>query len=408
VSSSDTAPALRGGTLRVAVVDSHPIQYHVPWFRELDQRCELQVLYAHAQTAEGQARAGYGVSFDWDVDLSSGFRARMLRNVARDPGVHRFAGCDTPELFSLLAPERFDAVIVTGWYLKCFWQAVLACKRNGVPVLVRGDSQLTAQSDRLRRGAKQLLYPLLLRSFDGFLSVGARNRAYLERYHVPAARIFHVPHVVDVERFAQQAALARASREHARAELAAGEGDRIALSVGRLVPFKRCEDVIDAIAALGERGKHWIAAYAGAGPSSHELEQRARKLGVRVALLGFRNQSQLARVYDAADALVLASEARETWGLVVNEAMASGLPAIVSDAAGCAPDMIDEGKTGFSYRCGDIPALADRLERSRSLRSDPAVQQALAEQSRRHGPAHAAALTLEALHAVLRARGAKS
>lgn len=387
-------------TLRVAVVDSHPIQYHVPWFRELQQRCELEVLYAHAQTAEGQARAGYGVKFDWDVDLSAGYRARMLRNVARDPGVHHFAGCDSPELYALLTRERFDAVIVTGWYLKVFWQALIACKKNRVPVLVRGDSQLTAQPDRLRRAAKQLAYPVLLRGFDGFLSVGTRNRAYLEHYLVPAKRIHHVPHVVDVERFAAQAA-GEGDRVQLRAQLGAGEHDRIALCVGRLVPFKRCQDVIDAIAALGARGEDWIAVLAGAGPERAALEQRARERGVRVQLPGFVNQSQLARSYAAADVLVLPSEARETWGLVVNEAMACGLPALVSDAAGCAPDMIDEGKTGFTFPCGDVRALADRLERSRSLRADPEVQRALGERTRTHSPAYAAQLTIDAVQRVV-------
>jgi glycosyltransferase involved in cell wall biosynthesis len=75
---------------------------------------------------------------------------------------------------------------------------------------------------------------------------------------------------------------------------------------------------------------------------------------------GFKNQSELPAYYAAADVLVLPSES-ETWGLVVNEAMACGLPAIVSDAVGCAPDLIEEGKTGFTYPVGDVDALAGRL-----------------------------------------------
>jgi glycosyltransferase involved in cell wall biosynthesis len=87
--------------------------------------------------------------------------------------------------------------------------------------------------------------------------------------------------------------------------------------------------------------------------------------------------------------------------------MACGLPALVSAAAGCAPDMIDEGKTGFTFPCGDVPALADRLERSRSLRADPDVQRALAECTRTHSPAYAAQLTIDAVQRVLATRPAR-
>jgi glycosyltransferase involved in cell wall biosynthesis len=78
---------------------------------------------------------------------------------------------------------------------------------------------------------------------------------------------------------------------------------------------------------------------------------------------GFLNQSELSAAYVAADVLVLPSDGGETWGLVVNEAMASGLPAIVSDTVGCTPDLTEEGKTGFSYPVGNAAALAERLER---------------------------------------------
>src|SRR5215211_9228374 len=81
---------------RIGFLISHPIQYYAPIFRELAKRCELTVFFAHRQTAEQQARAGFGVAFDWDVDLLSGYDSRFLTNVARQPSTDRFAGCDTP------------------------------------------------------------------------------------------------------------------------------------------------------------------------------------------------------------------------------------------------------------------------------------------------------------------------
>ena len=76
---------------------------------------------------------------------------------------------------------------------------------------------------------------------------------------------------------------------------------------------------------------------------------------------GFLNQSRILQAYQDADCLVLPSDNGETWGLVVNEAMASGLPVVVSDQVGCHPDLVAQGVTGYVYPCGDTSALAAHM-----------------------------------------------
>jgi glycosyltransferase involved in cell wall biosynthesis len=101
----------------------------------------------------------------------------------------------------------------------------------------------------------------------------------------------------------------------------------------------------------------------GDGPLRSQLEERVSRpdLKGRVEFVGFKNQQELPAYLAGADCLVLPSDGTETWGLIVNEAMACGTPAIVSTACGCAPDLIDEGQTGYSFPLGDTHALADRL-----------------------------------------------
>ncbi|NDB75533.1 MAG: glycosyltransferase, partial [Verrucomicrobia bacterium] len=84
--------------------------------------------------------------------------------------------------------------------------------------------------------------------------------------------------------------------------------------------------------------------------------------GVPAHFVGFKNQSELPPFYAAADFLVLPSVS-ETWGLVVNEAMACGLPAIVSETVGCAPDLVTEGETGFTFPTGSEAGLMASLRR---------------------------------------------
>jgi glycosyltransferase involved in cell wall biosynthesis len=103
--------------------------------------------------------------------------------------------------------------------------------------------------------------------------------------------------------------------------------------------------------------------YVGDGPLRGDCLASARRVGVPVTCTGFLNQSMIAEAYTASDVLVLPSgSGRETWGLVVNEAMACARPAIVSEEAGCVPDLIREGETGFSYPAGDLAQLRRRIE----------------------------------------------
>ena len=186
---------------RIGYLLSHPIQYLAPILRELAKQSDLTVFYAHRQTAEQQARAGFGVAFEWDVDLLSGYHSRFLTNVARNPSTDRFFGCDTPGIAAEIAAGGFDGFVVPGWALRTYWQAVRACRRAGVPVFARGDSQLVGPRSGMVRLARALAFRGVLRQFDGFLYVGQRNRAYLRHYGVPEDRLFFSPHCIDNDAF---------------------------------------------------------------------------------------------------------------------------------------------------------------------------------------------------------------
>jgi glycosyltransferase involved in cell wall biosynthesis len=367
---------------RIGFLISHPIQYYAPIFRELAKRCDLTVFFAHRQTAEEQARAGFGVAFDWDVDLLSGYDSRFLVNVAHHPSTDRFAGCNTPGVADEIGRSRFDAFVVPGWALRSYWQAARACRRLGVPVLVRGDSQLGNQRNSAVRIAKAVAFSHLLRRFDGFLYVGQRNREYLVHYGVPAERLFFSPHCVDNDAFAA-----------ASSGIRRAEGRRRVLFVGKLISRKHPATLLHAVARL--RDEPIQIAFAGSGELEVELRQIAAASSVHADFMGFVNQSTLPAVYGSADLLVLPSDGRETWGLVVNEAMACGIPAVVSDLVGCGPDLIESGRTGATFAFGDTAALAAAIRNVLSF--DP-------EQTRRHlaakmavySPARAAAAVVDA------------
>ncbi|MDE2462804.1 MAG: glycosyltransferase family 4 protein, partial [Alphaproteobacteria bacterium] len=312
--------------MRLAIVASHPVQYYAPIYRALARRLDLTVLYGHKATHADQAEAGFGVGFDWDVDLLEGYRHIFLRNVAATPALGRFTGVDTPDVGAHL--QNADAVLLMGWNLKCFHQALWAAKRRRLPVIVRGDSQLRSARAHWKRLVKELVYPLFLRSFDAALVVGERNHAYWRHYGYPEARLFWAPHCVDQTWFATHAGAQAGGR--LRAQLGIAPETKLVLFAGKLVPFKRPIDLVEAAARLRQRGEVLEVMMAGAGPLMEQIRACAAAHEVPLHLLGFRNQSDMPAVYAAANLLVLPSDGRETWGLVVNEALACGCPVLVS------------------------------------------------------------------------------
>lgn len=380
---------------RLAILSSHPVQYYAPLFRVLADRIDLHVFYAHRATPEQQALAGFGQAFDWDLDLLGGYKSTFLTNVSTRPGTNHFGGCDTPEIGSILAQGRFDAVLSLGWHLKALVQGIIAAKRCGLPVMVRGDSQLGTPRPGWKTAAKAVVYPQLLRVFNGALYVGSRNRAYFEHYGYPSNRLFHSPHCIDTERFAKGAT--REARRTIRERFRLTENDKVVLFSGKLVPFKRPIDVVEAVAGLRGQGVSAHLMIAGSGPLHSELVLRAATLTVPVLDLGFQNQSAMPAAYAASDILVLPSDGRETWGLVCNEALACGRPIVVSDQVGCAADLAHEEGVGIRFPLADVPELSRAIEKMLST----AHLESIIRTSSRHSVGAAADGVLLAMNHVI-------
>jgi glycosyltransferase involved in cell wall biosynthesis len=317
------------------------------------------VLFSHKPTPQEQG-IGFGMPFEWDIDLTSGYSHRWLKNCSSRPSLTAFWGCDTPEIAELIRNGRFDAFLVHGWNNRSCWQAFWSCWRNGIPLLVRGDSQLKAQRSGVKRMIKRLVYPLFISRFQVCLATGERSADYFRHYK--ARRISLAPHFIDNNWFSARAATARRRGLETRSRWGVDQDTFVFLFVGKFEPKKRPLDVIWALSEAGVSQKQKMAlVMVGDGALRPICEKTANESGIPVIFAGFLNQSEMPTAYGASDCLVLPSDARETWGLVVNEAMACGLPAIVSHEAGCVPDLIIEGRSGHSYPCGDIKALSDHM-----------------------------------------------
>jgi glycosyltransferase involved in cell wall biosynthesis len=317
--------------------------------------------------------AGFGVPFAWDQPLREGYPSRVLRNVTRHPSVTRFDGCDTPELYGVVREGRWDAVLVNGWVTKTCLQGLAAARLARVPCIVRGE----ANNLRPRPVWKRAMHRALLSQYRAFLAIGRANHDFYRSHGVPDARVFFAPYCVENDRFAAAAAALAGRRQSLRRAWNIADEACCLLFSGKFEAKKRPLDLIEAAAAArdlpGAANHPLHALFAGDGALRQVCEASCRRLGVPATFTGFLNQAELPSAYAAADALVLPSDAGETWGLVVNEAMASGLPAIVSDRVGCRADLVDH-TTGRVFPCGDVRALAACIA---GLAADPAARHAL-------------------------------
>ena len=390
----------RGRRARVALFATHPIQYHAPWYQALaaSPGFDLKVFFGMLPDAAQQG-VGFGVDFRWDIPLLEGYSWETLPNRARHPGLGTFAGCDTPGVGRTLMEWRPDAAILTGWHSKMLVQAWWACLRQGLPRIVRGESNAMAR----RAPWKGALHKCWLRGFDEFLAIGKANRAFYLKAGVADARIHACPYFVDNRRFGDAADGLRGRRAEFRRDWSIPDSATCFLYCGKMIAKKRPLDLLAALQAACAAGAAAHVLVVGAG----ELLDAARALVERnrlpVTFAGFLNQTEIVRAYVAADCLVLPSDTGETWGLVVNEAMACGLPAIVSNQVGCGPDLVTDGETGAVFPMGDVVALSRSLIAFAGRLAELA---AMGARARKRVAAHysverAVAGTLEAIDAVV-------
>jgi glycosyltransferase involved in cell wall biosynthesis len=320
----------------------------------------IHVYFCHKATPQEQARAGFGVEFEWDVDLLTGYPHSFLQNIANPAGYGRFSGFDTPEISGIIRARHYDAVLVNGWNYKSAWQAIWAAWQSGVKVFVRGDSHLHFDRSRRVRMTKLLAYRRFVPHFDACLAPGAWSREYFEYYGARSERIFFVPHVIDAEFLQNQITRLTTQRSELRRKWNLGEEHVVFLFVGKFTETKHPLDFVRAVYQAANSEKSVAGLMVGDGPLRLACEQFVRAHCVPVSFTGFLNQSQIVKAYACGDVLVLPSVG-ETWGMVVNEAMACGRPAVVSDRVGCGPDLITPERTGLIFPHGDVVALSSSI-----------------------------------------------
>jgi glycosyltransferase involved in cell wall biosynthesis len=355
--------------VKLAYFLSHPIQYQSPLLRQIAQQpdIDLTVFYSSDHSVRGYADQGFGgVQVSWDIPLLDGYAHEFL------PGLRKrgTVGLVTPLSYGILSRLRrgkFDAVWLHGYHMANSIHVLVAAKSLGIPVLLRSDSTLSDRTrGRVRLAAKRLFFAFLRQMVSGVFAVGNENAEYWRVSLGNDIPIFPMPYAVDNDSFRMLAQKAAPHREALRCELKLEPGFPIFLFASKLQRRKRCIDLVEAFLQLAPAPGAHPPAYlliAGDGEERAAIEQRiTASKSHNIRMLGFRNQSELPRLFDLCDVFVLPS-IHEPWGLVVNEVMNASRPIVLSDQVGCMPDLLREGVNGFAFPAQNVNALSNTLRR---------------------------------------------
>lgn len=349
--------------LRIAFVNTHPIQYFAPLYAYLNALDDVSItaLYLSDYSIRGDIDKAFGQVVKWDVDLLAGYDARFVAGASKRSEATGFFSMIAPGLWGEILRGNFDALIVHGHTPVGMLVGIAAAKALGVPVFMRCETHLGLQRSPLKAALRRVLIGALYTSLEGVFAIGAANADFYRAMGVPKGRIFSMPYTVDNARFTAASRITEGKRTEIRARFGIRDTRPLILYSAKLQARKRPADLLQAAARLQQDGVLFHLLIVGSGEQEAELRDLSCSKRLKnVSFAGFVNQSTLPQIYAASDLFVLPSE-NEPWGLAINEAMCAGLPIVASQEIGCVPDLVKDGINGRTFPVGNIIVLADVL-----------------------------------------------
>ena len=355
---------------KLAIITTHPIQYNAPLYQLLAQRKNIQVkvFYTWGEKAiDEKFDSGFGKTIKWDIPLLEGYDYEFLENTSKNPGSHSFNGIINPRIIEKIEAFKSDAILVYGWSFKSHLK-VLRFFKGKKKIFFRGDSTLLDEPQKItfKKLLRRIFLTWIYSYIDTALYVGENNKNYFLKHKVKSNSLVYAPHCIDNDRFNE--GVDENFAAELRKELNIKADDFVFLYVGKFESKKNPMLLLKAFCSLRINNAHLI--FVGNGKLENDLKESAEK-EKNIHFLPFQNQTKIPSVYHLANFIVLPSRGPgETWGLVINEAMACGRPTIASNKVGCTIDLIEDGITGFRFESENEVSLQKALQKAYDNRNN--------------------------------------
>ncbi|MDB5150600.1 MAG: glycosyl transferase family 1 [Mucilaginibacter sp.] len=343
---------------QLAIITTHPIQYYAPVFKLLHKRQQIniQVFYTWGDDAVKKYDPGFNKEIEWDIPLLDGYPFEWVVNTSPQPGSHHFNGIINPDLNEQIEQLNPDAILILGWAYNSHLKAIRYFI-NKIPVYFRGDSTLLDGQKSIKAILRTLYLKWVYRHVDHAFYVGTNNKAYFKKYGLKENRLSFAPHAIDNERFGIDRSI---EAMDLRNSLGLSPTDLLILFAGKFEEKKDPLFLIDAFLQLEMMNCHLL--FVGNGVLETELKKKGQQVD-NIHFKDVQNQTYMPVIYQACDLFCLPSKGPgETWGLAVNEAMASGKAILASDKVGCAIDLIKDNDNGAIFTSDDMNDLKQKLK----------------------------------------------
>lgn len=359
--------------------------YKTLLFNELHKLCnDIKILYM----AEKESNR------EWDIKKDEmKFPYEIMFKGALDDVSPLTIAIETWRRLNTLNPA---VLIIDGYSYASCWAGLLWAKRHRKKIILWSSSN---EEDHKRVFYKELVKGLFVKRCDAYNVYGRKSRDYLIKLGAKEDRIFIVGNNTDNDFYHDETVKWR--KERSTLIKSFGIPERNFLYIGRFSHEKNILRLLDAYRNL--KDGEWGLILLGSGPQKEEIERYIDAYRIKnVFMPGFKQKEEIPKYLAVSDVLVLPSVS-EPWGLVVNEAMAGGLPVLVSKKCGCYPDLVKDGENGFSFDPFDSDELSMRMKGIVDGRYDlREMGEASLEIIKEYTPIRAANIILETLRTVFR------
>lgn len=359
---------------KVVIVAPTCFYYQAELFREVanNPRIDLTVYFCSDEGITGvDTEIAYRTNNNLEIEttLLAGYKSKFLKNHAPNGSyLKSLVGLANLGVWKQISQDRPDVVIIMSWMNPTWWLIILACIKHRIPTMFMTDANF--HSEKLKKPWKswikrKLLGNLIFSHISGFLCAGDANRRLYTHFGVPPERLFPFAYSWGYKKFLLESNELKNEKEALRKQYGFPSDTTIFLYCGRLSSEKGVIELLRAYEKVPNDRKALVLV--GDGPLRDAMKEIVAEYKLdTVYFMGYQNRNDIGKFYTLADILVLPS-IRETWGMVVNEALCFSLPIIASDQVGAGVDLVTPQRNGYIFPAGDISALTNQLSKVLNL-----------------------------------------
>lgn len=324
--------------IRVLYMVNVPAPYMVNYFNELGRYCNLTVIFEKATSTERDN--------SWKTYTFKNFKGIILKGLSTAPDM---AFC--PQIIKYLKKGQYDFIFSSAMATPTGVLAIMYMKLRGIPFYLESEGGFPKNG----KGLKERIKKFVMSGALGYFSTTPIGDQYFLTYGADKNKLYKYPFTSLYARDILKEPINKEEKENIRKKLKITEPKMI-LAVGQFIHRKGFDLLIKAAGNIDKNIGVYIV---GGTPAKEYLKVREYYNAINVHFEGFKNQSDLAQYYKAADLFVLPTR-EDIWGLVINEAMAFGLPIITTDHCIAGVELVDKSN-GRIIPTDSVDKLADAI-----------------------------------------------